>query len=867
MTEDGRFVGTPEYMSPEQASAVPVDTRTDTYSLGVLLYELLTGELPHGADALRGVPWHSALRILREEEPLRPSEALRRSSDKLSQAAERRRTHVQPLLRRLRGDLTWIVMCALQKDRELRYASVAELAADVRRHLDQRPISAGSPALGYRLRKFAKRHKALVAATAAISVMLVVSAILGAHAVAEIVRARNEAVEREREADANLYAAQIALAKAAFDAHRARPMREALSRAPQASRNWEWRYLASISDASHGPIVTSNERLYRPALALGDELLLLTRRSGFGSVEAIDLETNETQYRLWRPGDEVFDIDVSPDGERFALGYSLPAEIHLHHSKSGRPMRWKRGGSTGPAVIRLRASHANACFHPSESILAVASGDEIRFFEIENGGELPQEHPCALGLFRVQDLAFDPTGRILVGACNPGGLVVLERVGPQPQYRQVQLFENPNGLHWPQVAISPDGKLAAACSPNEQSVHVFDLESRRPVFSLQTVSNVYDLCFAPRSGLLVTVHVEGCVRYWDLRSRHLVGTAGGHSRAISGIAATASGETLFTTSLDGTLRSWSATPALLGAELVSPGGEMRAVAVHPSEPVRFESKRGGVAAVDSRDERRLWMDPGVDAAASMCVDVARRRLLAGSYSGELVQWDMEQGPESRRTHKLLGSWIHTLRLSPSGRFLALLGNAECLVLDAASLAVLHRIELEDRIVLAHACFLRQGGGPERLVVAQRSLRVFDPASGKLSQRKAWGAIVSGLARSPDGELICVCDRRGRIRLLDPPTLELRRELATGVETADFVHPCFSPDGSRLAVGDNQALSVRIFDVARSLELLSLYEHQAWTRALFFGPRGESLYLLAGPGAGVDRLRRWRAPLSVELPGR
>jgi len=176
-TEHGQFVGTPEYMSPEQATSgsEDLDTRTDVYSLGVLLYELLTGLLPFEAEALRRAGYEEIRRILRETDPPRPSERLRTlDDDRSGGAVKSTRTNTAALARDLRGDLDWIVMRALEKDRDRRYGSAFELAADIDRHLTHQPVVAGPPSGWYRAKKFVRRHRYSVALVAAVTLSLVV---------------------------------------------------------------------------------------------------------------------------------------------------------------------------------------------------------------------------------------------------------------------------------------------------------------------------------------------------------------------------------------------------------------------------------------------------------------------------------------------------------------------------------------------------------------------------------------------------------------------------------------------------------------------------------------------------------------------
>jgi non-specific serine/threonine protein kinase/serine/threonine-protein kinase len=198
-TELGQVLGTPSYMSPEQAdlASTDIDTRTDVYSLGVMLYELLAGVLPFDPRELRQARFDEVLRRIREQEPPRPSTRVQKAGAESTATARTRRTEVPALRRELKGDLDWIVMKALEKDRARRYETSSALAQDIQRFLHHEPVRARPPSAAYRARRFVRRHRVGVAAASLLLVALVLGVV---GTTVGLVRARRAEAQAQEEA-------------------------------------------------------------------------------------------------------------------------------------------------------------------------------------------------------------------------------------------------------------------------------------------------------------------------------------------------------------------------------------------------------------------------------------------------------------------------------------------------------------------------------------------------------------------------------------------------------------------------------------------------------------------------------------------
>ena len=260
-TEFGQVLGTMEYMSPEQAkfNQLDIDTRSDIYSLGVLLYELMTGLTPFARKRLQSAAFDEMLRIIREEEPPKPSTRLS-TTDALPSIAVNRGSQPNKLSGLVRGELDWVVMKALEKDRNRRYETANSFADDIQRYLNDEPVQACPPSAMYRFRKFARRNKA-----ALVMAMFVGSAILitvAGLAVSTVLIAREQrvtenALQAETQAKTDLqdtlererrdsYLHRIALSHRELSVNNLSGAVELLGQCPEDLRQWEWYYLMRL---------------------------------------------------------------------------------------------------------------------------------------------------------------------------------------------------------------------------------------------------------------------------------------------------------------------------------------------------------------------------------------------------------------------------------------------------------------------------------------------------------------------------------------------------------------------------------------------------------------------------------------------
>lgn len=517
-TEFGAVLGTLEYMSPEQAELnnQDIDTRSDIYALGVLLYELLTGSTPLTRDRLKLAGFSEMLRIIREEEPPRPSIRLSTAKATLPTVSQQRKSEPAQLTRTVRGELDWIVMKALDKDRNQRYETANGFATDVQRYLDDEPVQACPPSVAYWLRKFARRNKAALATAAIVLAALVIGTAVStwqairasqanqvaqANEVKALAAARAEKTARESEAEqrkeatGNLYDSLVREARAARLARRPGYRELAWHRLRQArdlntpKRNLdELRQEAALClgdfvgleptcfrDLGDSVITTIASHPRAPLLAVGFE-------SGTISLHRLQ-DGSVTSRWMAHPNAAIVSLAFNHDGTSLA-SVALDRKIVL--SQPDGEGTW---ASTRTLDEPLASPRVTVVSTPDGKQLAACSRNGIQFWRTEDGQPLDtlETHDRLLGR-----LALSPDGKKLAADCEVEGEVAL-LVWDVATRKVIQVI-TPNLGQIFNLAFSKDGKLlACAC---HRGMAVFETSTGQRQFST-VMGCITALAFTP----------------------------------------------------------------------------------------------------------------------------------------------------------------------------------------------------------------------------------------------------------------------------------------------------------------------------------------------------------------------------------
>lgn len=804
-TEAGQLLGTLTYMSPEQLNADPlaIDTRTDVYALGVMLYELLTGQLPH---SVAGTSVQAAIRCVQAQDPV-------------------------PLTRHdasLRGDLDTIVRKAMDKDPSRRYESASELAADIRRHLSDQPISARPPTARYQLAKFARRNKELVSAVVMVLVLLVAGVIVLAN------RAATEAGLR-RAADHNAYIASLAAAKSAIKDADPIVARRHLRDAPAHLRGWEWRHLAawlnlSASTLSHAsPVLDA---------AISPDGAVIAGGCEDGTVvlwNALDAARTQT---IEAHGAAVRSVAFSPDGSGL-LTAGDDATLKL----------WEIRSATTTTVKRFDNAVLDARFLPGGSHIAVlvqnGNHSVFHFLDGSSLAALPAPFTPPDGITNAA--AFSPDSTLIAHTGSQYEVIISDAATGQAVRRFRNLPWLATALAWSQQS---DRVYAAV---RTKDISAWDLTTGDRLYTTARHANQISSLAVSRDGrLLASGARDLSVRIWDAADGSPVQTLLGHDDEITAVGFVPDSDRLISASLDHTIRIWD-----LGRNNVLQGHESYIY------DATFSPDSKLIATASWDDTLRIW-DASTERPLQtltqpdhvLCAEFSPDgRFLAAGLSGSqgVVIYDARTWEQ---VVVLPSDACHAVVFSPDGSVLAHLSHA----LDSTpTIKFVDSQSWTTLLELPAPCHLSWHGdlaflGEDQLVMTGYSPTSFiiDSTTGQVTARlEGAKAELRRLAISPDATRIALASDDGRTYIYDAATHQLVHTLVG--HTAEVFSVAFTPDGSRLATGSNDA-TISIWDTKTGEQIIRLRGHDNYVHSLTFSPDGSAL--LSGSGDGTARI--WRA---------
>jgi WD40 repeat protein/serine/threonine protein kinase/tetratricopeptide (TPR) repeat protein len=843
-TEFGAVVGTLEYMSPEQAelNQLDIDTRSDVYSLGAILYELLTGSTPLGHERLKTAAFVEMLRIIREEDCPRPSMRLS-TTEELPSIAACRQVEPRKLSGLVRGELDWIVMKALEKDRNRRYETSNSLAADLRRYLADEPVTACPPSAWYRFGKFARRNRAALATAAVVAASLVAVAVISVVYATEQARATREIkglatdLGKERKSlRKSLSQSNRLLAVRNFDRGQAAFEKGEIGpgmlwmieswRSAIAAGDPAWQHAARANLAAWRPhyprlkAVLSHPMPVSGAVFSPDSRTVLSS-SHDGTAQLWDAASGKKVGPSLQVGDQYPYMAFWPDGKTVLTWAETPRLWDAATGESrGLPLRLppqfrmfrvaiRPEGKLVVMISEVNDADGTAVFWDAHHV--------VRLWDAVTGQPIgpPMRHAG-----RVEAVAFSPDGKTVLTGDVDGPARFWDAATGQPLGLSLK---RPGGFT--SAAFSPDGQTILTGSRDGTAL-LWDRATGQPIGPpMRNKDQVGLLAFSPDGKLVLTGCRDKEARLWDAATGQFIGLLQ-HQGSISAVAFSPDGKTILTGSTDGTVRLWDADPGQpVGQVLEIPSTEDLVLGAN----VGSISPDGRVLTSFAREPRpryiQLWN-------ATTRQPIARLPL-PGGFRG--------------------------VKFSPDGKILSTIAKDKTARLwDATTGAALGApFPLPCPLMTAGNSF-RLGPAGKTLLFASNDQRVWvcDGATGSVRGRTpALGGFPYGLEFSPDGKTFFTGLDNGEIRFWDAATVT---PLGEPILQPNIGSGRFSRDGKTLLTASSDG-SVRLWDLATRKLLIPPLRDQGPAEGVFagvyageaFSPDGKSI--ATGSRDGTSRV--------------